>query len=88
MPDTGGFGGTEGRDFQFSDEIAAHARSIGGAHGFVYVHHAHTKLDKQARETLATIVATLTQPSRGRNELSGRLSIVVAHCAGATLCAT
>ena len=80
VSDTGGLGDSEGRDDTFLDQLALHIRKDEGVHGIGYVHNAGTeRLDKHAKDTLRTMVATLTTPE-SREELSKRLSIIVTKC--------
>jgi hypothetical protein len=51
--DTGGLGDTEGRGEEFTDNMPAQVCSVGGAHGFVYVHNAcEMRLSGQAHTGL------------------------------------
>lgn len=80
VSDTGGLGDTEGRDEEFTDDVAAHVRSLGGAHGIIYVHNAcNQKLDMQSRKTLAAMVNTLTNNTT-KKEIGSRLSVIMTQC--------
>lgn len=80
VTDTGGLGDTANRDEDFLDQIAARVRAQGGVHGIIYVHNTcRMRLDRQARESLHAMAATLTN-NNGKEALGQRLAFVFTHC--------